>query len=54
MPAAAQDEEILRAHESDYLRRLVDGEPAEAELRRIGIPWTPQVVERSRRASARQ
>lgn len=51
VPEAATDEEILRAHSADYLRRVVAGELDAAEQRRIGFPWTPQMVERSRRSA---
>jgi acetoin utilization deacetylase AcuC-like enzyme len=50
-PHAATDKEILRAHDADYLRRVVSGELTPAEARRIGFPWTPQMVERSRRSA---
>ena len=45
------DEEILRAHHPDYLRRVVSGALTDKEVRRIGFPWSPRMVERSRRAS---
>jgi acetoin utilization deacetylase AcuC-like enzyme len=48
---AASDEEITRAHTPEYLRRVKNGELTEKELRRIGFPWSPQMVERSRRSS---
>lgn len=51
VPEAATDEEILRAHSANYLRRVVAGELDAAEQRRIGFPWTPQMVERSRRSA---
>ena len=50
-PHAATDEEILRAHDRDYLERVVSGRLSAQELRRIGFPWTPQMVERSRRSA---
>ena len=50
-PHAATDEEILRAHDRDYLERVVNGQMSAQELRRIGFPWTPQMVERSRRSA---
>jgi acetoin utilization deacetylase AcuC-like enzyme len=50
-PHAATDEEILRAHDAGYLRRVVGGELTPAEARQIGFPWTPQTVERSRRSA---
>src|SRR5512139_375121 len=48
---AASNEEINRAHTADYLRRVQNGELTEKELRRIGFPWSPAMVERSRRSS---
>ena len=48
---AAGDEEITRAHTAEYLRRVKNGELTGKELRRIGFPWSPQMVERSRRSS---
>ena len=48
---AARDEEILLAHCPGYLGRVVDGRLSAAEQRTIGFPWTPQMVERSRRTS---
>jgi acetoin utilization deacetylase AcuC-like enzyme len=51
VPAAARDEELARAHCPDYLGRVVAGTLSAAEQRAIGFPWTPQMVERSRRTS---
>jgi acetoin utilization deacetylase AcuC-like enzyme len=51
VPEAARDEEITRAHCAAYLARVVDGTLSPAEQRAIGFPWTPQMVERSRRTS---
>jgi acetoin utilization deacetylase AcuC-like enzyme len=51
VPHAATDEEILRAHSSDYLWRVQHGELTPQEIRRIGFPWSPEMVERSRRSS---
>jgi acetoin utilization deacetylase AcuC-like enzyme len=48
---AATDEELARVHTAEYLRRVQNGELTEKELRRIGFPWSPQMVERSRRSS---
>jgi acetoin utilization deacetylase AcuC-like enzyme len=50
-PRAVTDEEILRAHVPDYLRRVVSGTLTDKEVRRIGFPWSEKMVERSRRAS---
>jgi acetoin utilization deacetylase AcuC-like enzyme len=50
-PPAATDQEILRAHDRGYLQRVVGGELTVDEQRRIGFPWSLQMVERSRRSS---
>lgn len=50
-PPAACDEEILRAHDRGYLERVVRGELSAAQIRSIGFPWSPEMVERSRRSS---
>lgn len=49
-PRAATDQELLLAHEADYVRRVAEGKLTAAEQRAIGFPWTPQMVERSRRS----
>jgi acetoin utilization deacetylase AcuC-like enzyme len=51
IPEAATDEQILRAHDADYLERVKSGGLTRQELRRIGFPWSPEMVERSRRSS---
>src|SRR5687768_16055126 len=48
---AATDEELLRVHTPEYLGKLMRGELSAAEQRRIGFPWSPQMVERSRRST---
>lgn len=50
-PPAATDAQILRAHDRSYLERVVNGTLDAAALRRIGFPWSPAMVERSRRSS---
>lgn len=50
-PPAATDSQILLAHDAGYLRRVADGALSAEEQRRIGFPWSPQMVERSRRSS---
>jgi acetoin utilization deacetylase AcuC-like enzyme len=49
-PAAASDEMLRLVHTADYVRRFADGQLSAAEMRRIGFPWSPALVERSRRA----
>ena len=51
IPRAVTDEEILRAHDPHYLKRVASGTFTEKEMRRIGFPWSEKMVERSRRAS---
>ena len=51
VPEPATDEQLLRAHDADYVRRVQAGELTAAEVRRIGFPWSPGMVERSRRSS---
>lgn len=51
LPHAVTDEEILRAHDPDYLKKVVTGTLTDKEMRRIGFPWSERMVERSRRAS---
>ncbi|MBL8165917.1 MAG: histone deacetylase [Anaerolineae bacterium] len=51
VPDAATDEQILRAHDADYLERVVSGTLTRREILRIGFPWSSAAVERSRRAS---
>ena len=50
-PAAAGIDDLLRAHDEGYVRRVLDGALSTSELRRIGFPWSLQMVERSRRSS---
>ena len=50
-PHAATDEELARAHATDYLERVQAGTLTRQEIRRIGFPWSPAMVERSRRSS---
>lgn len=50
-PEAASDEQLLRVHTDDYLRRLKTGGLSSLEERRIGFPWSPEMVERSRRSA---
>jgi acetoin utilization deacetylase AcuC-like enzyme len=49
VPAAASDEELLRVHDPAYLDAVKAGLDASA-ARRVGFPWSPGLVERSRRS----
>ena len=47
---AATNEELLRAHSGEYVRRVKEGKLTRQEIRRIGFPWSAGMVERSRRS----
>lgn len=51
VPAAATDEQLLRVHSREYVERVVSGTLSAEQQRRIGFPWSAQMVERSRRSS---
>lgn len=48
VPDPATDEELLRVHQPDYVRRVLQGALTDKELKRIGFPWSPALVQRSR------
>jgi acetoin utilization deacetylase AcuC-like enzyme len=50
-PHAATDEEILRVHKRSYVGRVMAGTLTPAEVRRIGFPWSEQLVARSLRST---
>jgi acetoin utilization deacetylase AcuC-like enzyme len=47
-PTPATDEQIRRAHDADYLERVKSGDLTPKEIRRIGFPWSPELVARAR------
>jgi acetoin utilization deacetylase AcuC-like enzyme len=51
LPPPASDEQLLRAHTADYVGRMQRGEMTDREMRRIGFPWSPAMVERARRSA---
>ncbi len=51
VPHAAAEEELLRAHSADYVHKVFHGELTPADVRRIGFPWSAEMVERSRRSA---
>lgn len=50
VPEPASITELCRAHDANYVERVINGQLTSAEIRRIGFPWSPQMVERSRRS----
>lgn len=51
VPQAASDAELGRAHRSEYIQRVQAGALSPQEIRRIGFPWSLEMVERSRRSA---
>ncbi|MCG8454841.1 MAG: histone deacetylase [Holophagales bacterium] len=49
-PDPAADKELERAHHPTYVARMAAGRVEPREMRRIGFPWSPELVERSRRS----
>lgn len=49
-PAAAPDAMLRLVHTEDYVRRFTAGTLEPGEIRQLGFPWSPALVERSRRA----
>ena len=47
VPEPASREAILRAHTAEYIRRLYEGDLTSKEIRRVGLPWSPQIVRRT-------
>jgi acetoin utilization deacetylase AcuC-like enzyme len=50
-PPAATDGELALAHAPDYIERVSLGRLSQQEQRVIGFPWSPAMVERSRRST---
>lgn len=48
VPEPATDEDILRAHDPAYIKRFLNGELTAKEVRRVGLPWSPEIVQRTR------
>ena len=49
-PEAASAEELALAHDPDYITQVFSGTLPAAAQREIGFPWSPELVERSRRS----
>jgi acetoin utilization deacetylase AcuC-like enzyme len=50
VPTPATEAQLCLAHDPSYVRRVLAGELSAAEVRRIGFPWSPGLVERSLRS----
>jgi acetoin utilization deacetylase AcuC-like enzyme len=51
VPPAASNAQLQLCHSERYVRAVVDGRLSDAEIRRIGFPWSERMVERSRRST---
>lgn len=51
VPVPASDAQIRLVHCADYLERVKAGTLSREAQQAIGFPWSPQMVERSRRSS---
>ncbi len=51
VPPAATDDQLRLCHDADYIARVADGSLSTPEIRRIGFPWSPKMVQRSRRST---
>lgn len=49
-PESASEGQLTAVHTVDYVHRVLNGELEYQEQRRIGFPWSPAMVERSRRS----
>ena len=50
VPEAATDEQLVLVHNADYVHKVKTGQLSEKEIRQMGFPWSPELVERSRRS----
>jgi acetoin utilization deacetylase AcuC-like enzyme len=47
-PEPATDEQILRVLDRTYLEKVKTGRLTKQEVRRLGFPWSPEIVSRTR------
>lgn len=48
--SAASIEQLKTAHSPDYITQVVEGTLSKQDVRALGFPWSPQLVERSCRS----
>jgi acetoin utilization deacetylase AcuC-like enzyme len=51
IPKSASDDEILLVHIPEYLQKVNTGKLTDKEIRRLGLPWSSQLVERAKRST---
>jgi len=50
-PQAVTGDDLRRTHDPRYVQRVLLGQLTDDEIRRLGFPWSPALVERSKRSS---
>jgi acetoin utilization deacetylase AcuC-like enzyme len=50
-PAGVSDDQLVGAHDPAYIAAVSSGTLEASAQRRIGFPWSPEMVERSRRSA---
>lgn len=50
LPPAVGREDLERVHLPEYVDKVFNGRLEKLEQRRLGLPWSPELVERSRRS----
>lgn len=51
VPPPVTDCQLALAHDPGYIERVVNGTLTRSEVRALGFPWSPELVERSRRSN---
>lgn len=51
VPPSASADQLRLVHTADWVQRVLSGQLTDNELRRIGFPWSLQMVERCRRST---
>ena len=46
-PSMPSVEDLCLVHDPSYVRRFMDGTLSQNEMRKIGLPWSPELVQRT-------
>ena len=50
VPEAASEAQLVLVHTPEYVCAVLSGTLTDRQVRRIGLPWSPELAERSRRS----
>jgi acetoin utilization deacetylase AcuC-like enzyme len=50
VPEAASEAQLVLVHTPEYVGAVLSGTLTDRQVRRIGLPWSPELAERSRRS----